>query len=470
MLRSIQTPAVTAACPLRGRQIVTLATLVLACGGQDSVVVTGVAEGGGGSPLDVPAAPESPAAPEAPANPETPGAPETPEATLARYFGTVGLSLPGDLQSSYTAVLPALDGTANAALQAGYESEGFVMPSSHDGFVFIPGGPSPTITKYAVDAQGAFSEVGQVSFGAYGVTNVNRGPFVGSDMVAPDKAYYFDLATQQVILWNPEAMELTGEVIDLGGVLAGVEPVWQPRVFLNYGEGFAKQRGNRLFVPVRWQNPDDLVGFVRPMGGLLVIDTDTDSVVHLLEEPRIADSIYTVLLDSGDLYLFTGGIGVSQHRIHGNAAPGGAVRVLAGQDGIDPDFYLDLNQAVGGRPATTPVYAGGSSVYVRVYDDVQQPITPELESDIFSLLAQQAWRYWKVDLSGSTPAQLISELPWTSTDGYFYSLPEENRIFLGVMEADFSKTTLYEPKPNGFEPVFEVTGTLNVLSMLGRQF
>ncbi len=429
--------------------------LALACGGRDSVVVTGAAGDGTG---------------ETPAEPGTDPDPLAPEEVLGRYFGTVGLSLPGDLQSSYTAVLPALDGTVNAALQAGFESEGFVMPSSHDGFLYIPGGPSPTITKYAVDAEGRFTQVGQVSFGAYGVTNVSRGPFVGSDMVAPDKAYYFDLATQQVILWNPQTMAVTGEVIDLSGVLSVVDPVWQPRVFLNYGDGFAKQRGNRLFVPVRWQNPDDVVSFVRPSGGLLVLDTDTNSVVHLLEDPRIADSIYTVLFESGDLYLFTGAIGVSQHRIHGTAAAGGAVRVLAGQDSIDPDYYLDLDQAVGGRPATTPVWAGGTSVYVRAYYEDRQPITADIENDIFLLLAQQAWRYWKVDLTGSTAAQEVSELPWTSTDGYFYSLPEEKRMFLGVMEADFSKTTLYEPTESGFVPAFEVTGTLNVLSVLERQF
>ncbi len=41
-------------------------------------------------------------------------------------------------------------------------------------------------------------------------------------------------------------------------------------------------------------------------------------------------------------------------------------------------------------------------------------------------------------------------------------------MFLGVMEADFSKTTLYEPTDAGFVESFQVTGTLNVLSLLNQ--
>jgi hypothetical protein len=383
-----------------------------------------------------------------------------------RYMGTIGLSLPGDLQTSHTAVVPRLGATTSADLQRGVETAGFVMASAYDGFVYIPGGSSPTITKYATDEAGRLTEVGEVSFAAYGVSNVSRGPFIGSDMVAPDKAYYFDVSTLQLIIWNPLSMEITGNVVDLAEVLTGsIEPQWAVRAFLNYGEGFARQRGNRLFVPVRWQNADDVSGFVRPRAGLLVLDTETDSVVHLLQDDRIADSIYTVMLDSGDLYLFSGGIGVSQHHLYENAAPGGALRVRNGEDIFDPDYYVNLNQAVGGRPATTPVSAGGTSVYVRVYYDEQGGP----QKDPFELLALRAWRYWKVDLVGDEPAQEIAELPWTSTDGFFYSLPEENRTFLGVMNADFSATRLYEATPSGFVEAFEVTGTLNVLTQLDRK-
>lgn len=458
---SVRSPRVTAARRAASLAVPAFAFSAACSDGTDSTRVEGAGEIAM-PPLSLPGD-------DAPSD-DTPGD-GTPNSQSPRYMGTIGLALPGDLQTSHTAIVPQLDDSTSEGLQRGVETVGFVMASSYDGSVYIPGGSSPTITKYLADAQGRLTQVGQVSFAAYGVNSITRGPFIGSDMVSAEKAYYFDLATLQIIIWNPQTMQITGSVIDLSEVLGGplesrgpIESPWDVRVFLNYGEGFARQRDDRLFIPVRWQNADDVAGFVRPMGGLLVLDTESDTVVHLLEDDRIADSIYTVLLDSGDLYLFSGAIGVSQNHLYENAAPGGAIRVRSGEDTFDPGYYLDLDQAVGGRPATTPVAADGTSIYVRAFhEDQAKP-----QTDPFELLALQAWRYWKVDLAGAEPAREITELPWTSTDGYFYSFPQENRTFLGVMSSDYSATTLYEATPSGFIEAFQVTGTLNALSRLDR--
>lgn len=66
------------------------------------------------------------------------------------------------------------------------------------------------------------------------------------------------------------------------------------------------------------------------------------------------------------------------------------------------------------------------------------------------------------------PAQELSELPWTSTDGFFYELPEEGRLFIGVMTADRAQTTLYEALPAGFTKVISVAGVLQSFSSLNR--
>lgn len=426
---------------------------VVACSGKDETVL-----------FSVPS-------PEVPDSPAPDGAAPPPAAPVQHgpYLAALAVQGVQETQSSYTAVLPELDSSADTRLRAGLESTGYVTPSAYGGFVYVPGGATPSITRYAIGDDGTFSEAGTVSFASFGVTRVPKAPVIGADMIASDKAYYYDSTNRQLIVWNPSSMELTGTTIDLAGVLTDDIPSgWDPFVFLNYSDGFSRYIDERLFVPVSWRNWDDPDTFY-PSAGLLVIDTERDEVVHLLKDERLADSIYTVLTGSGDLYLFSGALGVAHHRVRGTAAGGAALRVRRGEDSFDPSYYLDLDAAVGDRPATTPASAGGNSVYVRAYHDEEQPITPEISDDPNLLVTKLAWRYWKVDLTGSVAASEVSALPWTSTDGYFYDIAEENRRFLGVMEADYSRTTLYEDTPSGFVEALQVTGTLDVLSLLERR-
>jgi hypothetical protein len=384
------------------------------------------------------------------------------------YLVSLSTMTTSDMPSSYSAVVPTLDDATDGRVRMGIETAGYVTPSSHGGAVYMPGGATPQITRYTVDASGKFAASGVVSFAALGVKSVRKGPVIGVDMISPDKAYYYNDTTYQIFVWNPRTMEVTGKTIDLAAVLrADIPAGWNPQVFLTYGDGFAKQRGNRLFIPVSWRNWNAPDVFYRS-AGLLVIDTDNDKLVHLLRDDRLADSIYTVTVGSGDLYLFTGGFGVSYQRILGNAARGGALRVGNGQDTFDPAYYLDLDAAVGNRPASTPVWAGGTSVYVRAFHEERQPITAELQADPSALISQEAWRYWKVDLEGVQPAREVTELPWSSTSGYFYQIPEEDRLFLGVMAANFSNTRLYQATPSGFVESIQVTGSLDVISRLDR--
>jgi hypothetical protein len=394
---------------------------------------------------------------------------ETPVAGGNLYVGSLSVMAVDSNPASYTAVLPEIGAETDSYLRMGIESVGYVVPSTYDGHVFMPGGATPELTKYTVDERGRFNEVGRISLAASGVTRVDKAPVIGVDMVAPDKAYFYNRNSYEIMIWNPSSMELTGKVINLEAALtAGISEGWIPNVFLNYGDGFAVQRGNRLFIPVSWRNWDVPDVFL-PTAGLIVIDTDNDTFVHLLRDERLADSIYTVKAASGDIYLFTGGFGVAYHRVLGNAAPGGALRLLDGSDTFDPSYYLNLDSVLGDRPASTPVLADGSNVYVRAYHEDRQPITPEIEADPTLLSTQEAWRHWKVDLDGVHAIREITELPWSSSSGYFYQIPEENRFFLSVMSADFASTQLYESTDDGFLKVADVTGSLDMLARLYRQ-
>lgn len=374
----------------------------------------------------------------------------------AAYLGSVSIEVPGSEWSSYTALVREVGDTTNDSLRAGLETPGWLAPKAYRGGIYVPNHEAATLTKYTTDESGALVEEATLSFASFGIT------WIAPVFVAPDKAYLFDDANLQVILWNPETMALTGQIIDVAPLVSppvADQPGYLPALLADY----ARVRGDRLFVPVRWTNWDAETTFV-PSAGLLVLDTANDAPVKLLQDDRLTDTIYTVMTDSEDIYLFTGALGVAHHHVRGNARPGGALRVPSGTEDFDPDFYIDLNDAVGGRPASTPVWSSETRVYLKAFHEEQQPLDAQIMAEPGQLLSRAAWRYWEVDLEGAVPARELTELPWTSTDGFFYDLRDGGPLFIGVMAADYASTTLYEATPTGFERSIDVTGVLQVLA------
>ncbi len=383
-----------------------------------------------------------------------------PDPATRGYLGSVSIEIPGNEWSSYTAIVHDVDSTTDDSLRAGLETTGWVAPSTYQGAIFVPNHSAATLSKYTTDASGLVEE-GTLSFQEYGIS------WIAPVFIAPDKAYVFDDKNLQIIVFDPTAMELTGHTIDLSSLLSGPvadKPGYAPATLADYG----KQRDGRLFVPVRWANWDSTDRFV-PLGALLIIDTENDEPLKLLQDYRLTDSIYTVMSDAGDIYLFTGAIGVSFNHVLGTGRPGGALRVRHDREEFDPDYYVNLNDAVDGRPASTPVLASGTSVYLKAFHEEHAPIDAELAADPSGMLSKAAWRYWEVDLEGGEPAREIREIPLTSTDGFFYDLRPRGPLFIGVMAADYGSTTLYEAQADSFERAIDVTGVLQVLTPFAPQ-
>lgn len=392
------------------------------------------------------------------------------------------LSTPtADAYATYSVTTPDIDGTiVQHFLKRGLENAGHLFPSAFAGDVYVPHGSDPSVTKFGVNADGTLDEGDTISFAGEGVTDVSIGPVIGETMIDAGKAYQFDAANLRAIIWDPEKMRLTGDVIDFADLLkdrVGDATGYTPQIFIH--PGFVKQVGNRMFVPVRWQNwsaesPDEILFH---SAGLLVIDTEKDEVVRLLTDDRIIDTIYTVVSDAGDLYLFTGAFGASFNLAFGLDTPSGVLKIKQGEDTFDEDYYLNLEELMDGHPATTPTGGRGTEVYLKafyeekadIYDD-EGNVKPELEAEPWNLLGK-GWRYWRIDLEKEGVAEVIDELPWGGTDGYFYSIPQEDRLFLAVLDgakSHLSGMTLYEVDGSTFTESISVPGTLQVLSRLDR--
>jgi hypothetical protein len=369
----------------------------------------------------------------------------------AAYLASTWVYSPDGVQR-YTARVTEPGQLGDDTFRRGLESPGTVTP--FDGAAYSTGGgTAPTVTRYTFDATGRFSEGLTLSFAALGVTSAFF-PF----FVAPDKAYLYDSANPRFIAWNPSTMELNGTVIDLTPVFAGtLAEGWRPEALL----GNAIQRENRLFVPARWESEE---GTFRPSAGLLIIDISTDSVVTLLEDDRIADSIFATMSQAGDIYLATGFNGVREHWSYGTAAPGGLIRVRNGEEAFDPSFYINLDQAVGDRPATKPFGVDATSVYVRACHPEERGITLSPETVIAA--PQQIWRYWRVNLE-SGQGELIEELPWTAFRGGGAFSMADGRLFVAAYGEDTFDTQLFERTDAGFVLLASHTGELNNLAALG---
>lgn len=106
-------------------------------------------------------------------------------------------------------------------------------------------------------------------------------------------------------------------------------------------------------------------------------------------------------------------------------------------------------------------------MYLKAFHEEQAPLDPELMAEPGGMLSRAAWRYWEVDLEGVAPARELPDVPWTSTDGFFYDLRGSNNpLFIGVMSEDFGTTTLYRATPDGFQRTIDVVGVLQVLTPL----
>lgn len=385
-----------------------------------------------------------------------------------------------DAYTTYTATAPAIDGTiVQHFLKRSVETPGWTSSSAYAGEIFVPQDADPSIKKFVANADGTLTETDVISFAGAGIKTVDAGPIIGQTMIDAEKAYLFDNANFRAVVWNPKQMVLTGKTIDFADLLKDVvadAPGYNPQIFAS--SGFVKQVGNLMFVPVRWHNwsaetPDKII---YPSGGLLVLDTAKNEVVHLLRDERLMDTIYTTVSANGDLYLYTGAFGASFNLAFGLNTPSAVLKINKGETEFDPDYYLNLEELIG-RPATTPSRGRGTEVFIKVFYeeeadmyDASGAVKPEIVAEPWTLLSK-GWRYWRIDVEKEGVAEVVDELPFGGTDGFFYSIPDEDRLFLAVLEGvklNLSGMTLWEVTPTGFEESISVPGTLMTLDRLDR--
>lgn len=351
---------------------------------------------------------------------------DDPAEPVEHLYATSTIVFNQDGQNTYVRLLSSLE-PQSVDLDDAREFSGWSGIWGHEGKLFVSDGEAPTMTRFAVDADGSFSDEGKLNFLNYGAQ------YAESAFVAPDKGY---VLADDGIVWNARTLEITGSfelpVIDdlPGGMAYGG---------LRTGRSLAVS-GDRTYVAASWANWDDYAVSEDSLIG--VIDTTTDTVVAMLSVPCPYVDVATVD-DDGNVYFSNWVYSLGQTLLQ-DKRQACAVRILAGEDRVDDDWSLTFADVTGGREAAALRYVGDGKALISVFHD--ERVTFDAETSPELLPDSANWRFWLLDLS-TLEAQPITDIEFNA--GGFAVSRIADRTFVMVPTENYESTNVYELSSDG---------------------
>jgi hypothetical protein len=295
---------------------------------------------------------------------------------------------------SYVVLASALDSgldLADAVLEIPGRALG-TGPSS-GGRLYIAGDAGPTVTRYDLTASGGLREHSSISFLGKGVSAFGE---YGAQFqyVSEDKAYWFDAGTAQIVIWDPEAMRITGDI-----------PLRQ-LAFEGEALSFtaAPLRHEQLIYSfASWRTGPTPIA-IPDRAAVIVLDTETDEATVALDT-RCGYVRDGVLASDGYLYLATEAIGAAVHFLDSdNASVPCLLRFDPETRTFDPEFKVELSSLFDGAASGSLVVAASGQPFLRYIDEALLPADPEdpVNSNPRSLASAPVWR-WAHFTPGSEP-------------------------------------------------------------------
>ncbi len=320
------------------------------------------------------------------------------DVTITSYFHVVGSLAAGtEIDESR-----ALEQPGAAKLVALPEIDWFGLHS----------GEEPVVTRYTLGAGGRLVAGKSMSLLNYGVEGLWDTHYV----VSSTKAYYADRAGEQLIIWNPGEMRVLGTIplpdTQREGYLAlyGYAPI---------------VRGNSLLISVGWfdwEESDSVLGET----GLVEIDTETDSVVGFEVDDRCGGVTQPITLPSGDTLLANSALAGVAHRLDRLTTRPCALMVRESETVFDADYLAELDAITGFDIVGEPIPAGGSTVFLRAFDDSLADVIED--GFTWDTTGQLGWHWLRWDVATDaieTMAELEpakADVVWFQTDGHTYGM------------------------------------------------
>jgi hypothetical protein len=350
------------------------------------------------------------------------------------YLVVTQIDAGSDMRQSYLNLTPSLDGSTTLDATSGVE-KGYTLPVVFGGAVLVPDPLGPTLTRYTVSESGTLVAGARLSFADLGVTFVSGESI---HVVSAQKAYLFDTTGLRAIVFDPTEMVRTGAQIDLAPL---AREGFRPFTFL---EDFNKKvRGSRLFAPVTWFDDE----FASRYGAaVMVIDTDNDTLVSVLEDTRCGDAWVSVAMPAGELYFFPNAANVEEHVLTAETpGPSCALRINPGEEVFDPSFTLNLGE-LAGAPAQGAAPDGSNGFFFAVVDAARYA---DRENNDYTF-----WTMWHYDGAAATAAPVPDFPFWTGAIRYYEI---DGRVILPQFESlPAWRTTFLELAPDPEAPPFAV--------------
>jgi hypothetical protein len=313
---------------------------------------------------------------------DSPAVPQSPVYALTvQVFGETE-------NTSYVLLTETIDADTELSLEdAVAEIPGRALGTGADGgeALFVASDQAPTITRYALGADGELVEEGTVSFLGKGVTKF--GEYGGQfQYVTDDKAYWFDGPTAQIVVWDPSAMK-TGAQISL-------EALAHEGEVLSFTAAPVR-KGSKLYTFAAWRRDLEIV----PRLAVVIVDTEQDTA-RIVEDTRCGYVRDGVLHDDGYLYLATEAFGSAARYLNTDNPDPCLLRLETDSDSLDRGFQISLAALSGSAAAGSLVVGPGNEAFLRILDETA---IPEDVTNPRALASLPVWSWAKLSL-GDEPS------------------------------------------------------------------
>jgi len=333
---------------------------------------------------------------------------------------------------SYVLLTNTLDGDTRLKIEDGVvEIAGRALGTGPEGSgtLFVANDSSAEVSRYELTDSGALKATGSVSFLGKGVTSFGE---YGGQMqyVSPEKAYWFDGPTAQVVIWNPTTMEISGEIALSG--LAGAKltmsfsaaPIW---------------RGDKLYTFVAWRQGVSVV----PRAAVVVIDSTTDTAT-IAEDTRCGYVRDGVLANDGQIYVATEAFGAAAQFLDIRNPKPCLLRFNPASDTFDAEFEVELSSLFQGQSAGTLVVGPNNQAFIRFLNEASA--SQEALAGPRQLASSSSWGWAKLSLGDQPEVEAIPSASFSGGSVVMFNLGE--RAF-GPRFVDATYTEFVELTENG---------------------
>ncbi len=239
----------------------------------------------------------------------------------------------------------------------------FTYSSPGNGTVFVGREDMPVIERWAINDDGQLENTldEPLDLSAYGVTSTMGRSQPVIQFVDETHAYYIDNENFKVIVFNPQASPMTVYPDD-GFSLGGLDVAGQ-------GEdlGSVFRSGDRIFVTGRYW--DEVTENTTNLVKTAIIDVTNGSVTYA-QSDRCGLIGAVVDDDEGNLYFGSHpglSVGTAAGWADENTPPACIVRIKAGEDEFDADYFVNLDEISDGKLVGSLMPGADNHAYVMQY-------------------------------------------------------------------------------------------------------